>query len=235
MLSNKQELIDRVYKANLLLPQYGLITFTWGNVSEIDREAGIIVIKPSGVEYDVMKAKDMVITDLNGNVLEGSLNPSSDLPTHVELYKAFPDIKAVVHTHSTFATAHAQAHKEILCLGTTHADTFYGTVPCTRLLTTEEIKNDYEKNTGLIIREYFEENNLNPNQIPAILVASHGPFVWGDDALSAVHNAKVLEEVAKMNLLTETLIGKTESIQDELLDKHYLRKHGEDAYYGQKK
>lgn len=222
----------RVYEANILLPKLDLVTFTWGNVSEIDRDLGIIVIKPSGVEYDVMKLEDMVVVDLDGNVIGGTLKPSSDLATHVELYKAFPNIRAVVHTHSTHATAYAQAKTSIECLGTTHADTFYGTVPITRLLTQEEIKDDYERNTGILIAQTFSENNIDPDAIPGVLVASHGPFVWGKSAVEAVQNAKVLEEVAKMNILTNS-ISKTEPVQDDLLDKHYLRKHGKGAYYGQ--
>ena len=221
-----------VYEANIMLPKLDLVTFTWGNVSEIDRELEVIVIKPSGVEYDDMKKEDMVVTDLEGVVIEGSLKPSSDLATHVELYKAFPDIKAVVHTHSTHATAYAQAKVPIACLGTTHADTFYGTVPCTQLLSDEEILNDYEKNTGLLITRTFIDNNIDPNSIPGVLVASHGPFVWGKNAKDAVYNAKVLEEVAKINILSNT-INPTQSVSNTLLDKHYLRKHGKGAYYGQ--
>jgi len=235
MSLRKTELIQRVLKANLLLPKYDLVSFTWGNVSEIDRELGIIVIKASGVEYDIMNEKHMVVTDLKGNVLEGTLNPSSDLPTHVELYNSFPDIKAVVHTHSTFATSFAQANIDLNCMGTTHADNFYGSVFCTRLMTISEIEGDYEKNTGLVIAEEFGKRGINAIHLPGVLVANHGPFIWGKDAVDAVCKAKVLEEVAKMNYYALTLNASAGSIQKELLDKHYLRKHGENAYYGQKK
>ena len=235
MLLRKNELIHRVLKANLLLPKYELVTFTWGNVSEVDRELGIIVVKASGVEYDVMNAEHMVITDLEGNVLEGVLNPSSDLPTHVELYRAFPEIKGVVHTHSTFATSFAQANMDLKCMGTTHADNFYGDVFCTRAMTKEEIETEYEKNTGLVIVEEFKKRKINSAQLPGVLVANHGPFIWGKNALDAVHNAKVLEEIAKMNYYALTLNDAAGPIQKVLLDKHYLRKHGENAYYGQKK
>lgn len=235
MSLSKTKLINRVYQANLLLPKYNLVTFTWGNVSEIDREQGIIAIKPSGVDYEKMRIEDIVITDLKGNTIEGDLKPSSDLDTHVELYQAFPDIKAVVHTHSSYATIYAQAHRDINCLGTTHADTFYGNVFCTRLLTAKEIGKDYERNTGKVIIEEYCKRGINPNQLPGVLVASHGPFVWGDDAIKAVENAKVLEEVARMNYFTEKLNPQISQIQTELLDKHFLRKHGKNAYYGQKK
>jgi len=235
MLSRKNELIQRVLKANLLLPKYDLVTFTWGNVSEIDRELEIIVIKASGVDYEIMGTEHMVITDLEGNVLEGTLNPSSDLATHVELYRAFPDINGVVHTHSTYATSFAQANMDMKCMGTTHADNFYGDVFCTRAMLKEEIETEYEKNTGLVIVEEFSKRNINSAHLPGVLVVNHGPFIWGKDALDAVHNAKVLEEVAKMNYYALTLNGDADSIQRELLDKHYLRKHGENAYYGQKK
>ena len=235
MLSKKNELIQRVLNANLMLPKYDLVTFTWGNVSEIDRELGIIVIKASGVEYSIMNEAHMVVTDLEGTVLEGTLNPSSDLPTHVELYKEFPDIKGIVHTHSTFATSFAQANMNLKCMGTTHADNFYGDVFCSREMTDEEITTDYEKNTGVVIAEEFKKRNIKAVDLPGVLVANHGPFVWGKDALDAVHNAKVLEEVAKMNYYALTLNDSAGSIQKELLDKHYLRKHGANAYYGQKK
>lgn len=230
-----EELKQKVFEANMLLPKYGLITFTWGNVSGIDREKGLIVIKPSGVEYDTMKPDDMVVVDLNGQVVEGHYKPSSDTPTHVELYKSFPDIGGVVHTHSRWATTFAQSGLGIPALGTTHADYFYGEIPCTRKMTSEEIKGAYEKETGTVIIERFEKSGINPNDVPAVLVHSHGPFTWGTDPHNAVHNAVVLEEVAFMawhNL--ELSNGEIPSMQQELLDKHYLRKHGANAYYGQK-
>ena len=224
------ELIERVYRANLLLKQNNLLTLTWGNVSEIDREIGIIVIKPSGVDYEKMSAEDMVVTDLEGNVVDGKLKPSSDLPTHVMLYKHFGDIGAVVHTHSRWATIFAQAGKDIPMLGTTHADTFYGDIPCTRKMTAKEISGDYEKETGAVIVERFK--NLDPVAIPGVVVNSHGPFTWGKDAYDAVKNAIILEEVAMMAWHTLAL-NKEASFQQELADKHYYRKHGEGAYYGQ--
>ena len=205
----------QVLNANLLLPEYKLITFTWGNVSQIDRQSGLVVIKPSGVSYENMQADDMVVVDLDGNTVEGRLKPSSDTPTHLELYKAFKSINAVVHTHSNWATIFAQAQKEIDAFGTTHADYFYGTIPVTRYMTDAEIQSDYEKNTGKVIVERFE--NLNPDNIPAVLVAGHGPFVWGTSAQNAVHNAVVLEQVAMMAWHTQML----------------ARKHGKNAYYGQ--
>jgi len=225
---------ETVLQANLLLPEHGLVTFTWGNVSGVDRTRGLMVIKPSGVAYNVMKAEDMVVVDLEtGKTVEGHLNPSSDTPTHLELYKAFPDIGGIVHTHSRWATIFAQAGRGIMALGTTHADYFYGEIPCTRKLTDKELKRDYEQETGLVIKETFAE--LDPNAIPAVLVHSHGPFVWGKDPLEAFHNAVVLEEVAFMNYHTQTLNPHIPPMQQELLDKHYLRKHGENAYYGQSK
>lgn len=224
------ELKERVYRANLLLKQNNLITLTWGNVSEIDRERGIIVIKPSGVDYEKMSAEDMVVTDLEGNVVDGKLKPSSDLPTHVMLYKHFGDIGAVVHTHSRWATIFAQAGKDIPMLGTTHADTFYGDIPCTRTMTAKEISGDYEKETGAVIVERFK--NLDPVAIPGVVVNSHGPFTWGKDAYDAVKNAIILEEVAMMAWHTLAL-NNDASFQQELADKHYFRKHGEGAYYGQ--
>ena len=230
-----EELKQKVFEANMLLPKYGLITFTWGNVSGIDREKGLIVIKPSGVDYDTMKPDDMVVVDLNGQVVEGHYKPSSDTPTHIELYKSFPDIGGVVHTHSRWATTFAQSGLGIPALGTTHADYFYGEIPCTRKMTSEEIKGAYEKETGTVIIERFEKSGINPNDVPAVLVHSHGPFTWGTDPHNAVHNAVVLEEVAFMawhNL--ELSNGEIPSMQQELLDKHYLRKHGANAYYGQK-
>ncbi len=231
-----EQLKKEVYEANMLLPKYGLITFTWGNVSGIDREKGLIVIKPSGVEYDVMKPEDMVVVDLNGKVVEGDLNPSSDTPTHIEFYKAFPNIGGVTHTHSTYATSFAQAGVGVLPLGTTHGDYFYGEIPCTRKMTPEEIGSEYEKNTGLVITETFRERNIDPDQIPAVLVCSHGPFTWGKDAVDSVHHSVILEECAKMALFANQIRGeKVPHMQQELLDKHYLRKHGANAYYGQGK
>lgn len=227
-----EELKKKVYEANMLLPAYKLITFTWGNVSEIDRSKNCIAIKPSGVEYDEMQPEDMVVLDLDGNVLDGRLNPSSDTPTHLELYRSFKDIKGVVHTHSPWATTWAQAGRSIKAYGTTHGDYFYGSIPCTRKMYDEEIEKNYELNTGKVIVETFSD--LNPNHMPAVLVNSHGPFTWGTSAQNAVHNAVVLEELAKMGYYTEQL-GNTQSMQSKLLDKHYMRKHGTNAYYGQKK
>ncbi|MHC1733219.1 MAG: L-ribulose-5-phosphate 4-epimerase [Bacteroidales bacterium] len=227
-----EQLKEDVFKANLDLVRHGLIIMTWGNVSGIDRASGLMVIKPSGVAYDVMTAGDMVVTDLDGHVVEGSLNPSTDAPTHRALYKAFPAIGGVVHTHSTHATSWAQACMAIPCLGTTHADYFYGPVPVTRKLTKEETETDYEYNTGLVIAEVLEGRD--PMTMPAVLVASHGPFAWGATPAGAVHNAVVLEEVARMALLSAGL-AETGEIDRHLLDRHYLRKHGSDAYYGQKK
>lgn len=226
-----ERLKEEVLKANLLLPQFGLVTFTWGNVSGIDREKGLVVIKPSGVEYDTMTADDMVVTDLDGNVVEGKYKPSSDTPTHVELYKAFPNIGGIVHTHSRWATSFAQAHRDIPALGTTHGDYFYGDIPCTRLMTPQEIGGEYEKETGKVIVETFKDKD--PDAIPAVLVASHGPFSWGKTPYEAVHNAVVLEEVSFMALQAITLNPEIRRMQSELLDKHYLRKHGKNAYYGQ--
>ena len=229
-----KKLKEQVFQANLLLPKHGLITFTWGNVSGINRKKGLVVIKPSGVSYDVMKADDMVVLELEtGKVVEGKLKPSSDTPTHLELYKAFPNIGGIVHTHSRWATTFAQAGRGIMALGTTQSDYFYGEIPCTRKMTVEEIQAEYEKETGLVIIETFKDKN--PDAIPAVLVHSHGPFTWGTDAMDAVHNAVVLEEVAFMNFHTLMLEPKIPSMQQELLDKHYLRKHGANAYYGQSK
>jgi len=227
-----EQLKEKVFQANLLLPKHGLITFTWGNVSGIDREQGLVVIKPSGVSYDVMKADDMVVVDLKtGKTVEGSLKPSSDTPTHLELYKAFPNIGGVVHTHSRWATSFAQAGHGVMALGTTQGDYFYGEIPCTRKMTKAEIEGEYEKETGTVIIETFKGKN--PDAIPAVLVHSHGPFTWGTDAMDAVHNAVVLDEVAFMNFHTMMLEPKIQPMQQELLDKHYLRKHGANAYYGQ--
>lgn len=226
----KQEVLD----ANLELPKQGLVVYTWGNVSGIDREQGLIVIKPSGVSYDNMTAADMVVIDLNGNIVEGKYKPSSDTPTHIELYKAFPNIGGVVHTHSEWATSWAQACRGIPAYGTTHADYFYGEIPCTRKMSQEEIQGEYEKETGKVIVETFKEKNLDGDQVPAVVVASHGPFTWGKDPHDAVHNAVVAEEVAKMAFRAEELNNHVTRMQDKLLDKHYLRKHGANAYYGQK-
>lgn len=228
-----EDLKQKVLEANLLLPKYGLVVFTWGNVSGIDREKGLVVIKPSGVDYDIMKADDMVVTDLDGNVVEGKLKPSSDLATHLEFYKHFKDIGGVVHTHSVNAVAWAQAGKDIPALGTTHGDYFYGQIPCTRLMTENEIKDNYELNTGKVVVEEFETRRIDPNQMPGVLVHSHGPFTWGKDPFDAVHNSVVLDTLAKMALKTITINGDVDSMQRELLDKHFLRKHGPGAYYGQ--
>lgn len=230
MLDNLKQ---KVLEANLLLPKYGLVVFTWGNVSGIDRENGLVVIKPSGVDYDIMKAEDMVVTDLDGNIVEGKLKPSSDLATHLEFYKHFKDIGGVVHTHSVNAVAWAQAGKDIPALGTTHGDYFYGQIPCTRLMTDDEIKNNYELNTGKVVVEEFEKRHIDSNQMPGVLVHSHGPFTWGKDPFDAVHNSVVLDTLAKMALKTITINGDVDSMQRELLDKHFLRKHGPGAYYGQ--
>lgn len=229
-----EELKQKVYEANILLPKYKLVTFTWGNVSGIDREKGLIVIKPSGVEYDNMKASDMVVVDLDGNKVEGRYKPSSDTLTHCELYKAFKNIGGIVHTHSRWATIFAQAGKGIKPYGTTQADYFYGEIPCTRSMSKKEVIDDYELNTGKVIVETFE--NKLPDAIPAVLVKNHGPFAWGKDPYEAVHNAVVLEEVALMNFNTELIANneKVREMSNYLLDKHYLRKHGENAYYGQK-
>ncbi|MGN0386281.1 MAG: L-ribulose-5-phosphate 4-epimerase [Lachnospiraceae bacterium] len=229
-----EELKKVVYEANMLLPKYGLVTFTWGNVSAIDREKGLFVIKPSGVDYEKMTPEDMVVMDLNGNKVEGRLNPSSDTPTHLELYKAFPEIGGVVHTHSSYATSWAQSGRSIPCYGTTHADYFYGEIPCVRCLTKEEIEDAYEANTGHLIVKEFKRMAKDPVAVPAVLCKNHGPFAWGKDAHEAVHNAVVLEEVAKMAYRTELINRDAKPAPDELQDKHYYRKHGANAYYGQK-
>ena len=225
---------ERVLQANLLLPKYNLVTFTWGNVSEIDRKNGVIAIKPSGVEYSDMAIDDIVIVSLTGEIIEGHLNPSSDTATHIELYKAFPNIGGIVHTHSRYATVWAQAELDIPALGTTHADYFYGDVPCTRRLTDCEIATDYEKNTGLVIIEEFRRKAIDPSAMPGVIVSGHAPFCWGKNASNAVHNAVVLEEVAMMAISTRQL-NPTVKIQQTLSDKHYFRKHGVNAYYGQNK
>ena len=229
-----ERLKEQVFRANLLLPKHGLVTFTWGNVSGIDREQGLMVIKPSGVSYDEMQAEDMVVVELiTGKVVEGKLNPSSDTPTHLELYKAYSNVGGVVHTHSRWATSFAQAGRGILALGTTHGDYFHGEIPCTRKMTKSEIQGEYEKETGLVIKETFLGKG--PDAIPAVLVYSHGPFAWGSDPMDAVHNAVVLEEVAFMNFHTLLLEPGIPPMQQDLLDKHYQRKHGTNAYYGQTK
>jgi len=227
-----EQLKQKVLEANLRLVEYKLVLFTWGNVSAIDREKGLVVIKPSGVDYDKMTADDMVVMNLDGEKVEGALNPSSDTPTHLELYRSFPDIGGVAHTHSTFAVAFAQAAKDIPPYGTTHADFAYGAVPCTRDLTGEEIKYDYELNTGKVIVECFREKGIEPGRVPAVLVHSHGPFTWGKDAADAAKNSAILEEVAKMAYLSENLSAETAS--KNIQNKHYFRKHGAGAYYGQK-
>lgn len=226
-----EKLKDEVLQANLDLPRYNLIKFTWGNVSGIDRESGMFVIKPSGVDYDKLSRDDLVVMDLKGNVVEGGLKPSSDTPTHLVLYNSFPDIGGVVHTHSTWATIMAQAGLGIPAFGTTHADFFYGDVPCTRKLTKDEIENDYEKETGNVIVETFEHKN--ENEIPAVLVRGHGPFTWGKDPFDAVYNSVVLEEVSKMAYYNLNINGRLGKLDSYILNKHYFRKHGKNAYYGQ--
>lgn len=226
-----EELKQQVCEVNLLLPKYDLVTFTWGNVSAIDRSSGLVVIKPSGVPYDGMSAEDMVVVDMDGKVVEGKWKPSSDTATHLVLYRAFPQCGGIVHTHSRWATSFAQAGVGIAPLGTTQGDYFYGEIPCTRLMTPEEIDGEYEKKTGNVIVETFQK--MNPAAIPAVLVHSHGPFTWGEDAVEAVHNAVVLEEIAFMNFHALQLNPAQTRMQQELLDKHYLRKHGANAYYGQ--
>ena len=229
-----EELKKKVYEANILLPKYNLVTFTWGNVSEIDRESGLFVIKPSGVDYDTMTPDDMVVMDLDGNKVEGKLNPSSDTPTHVEIYKAFKDVGGVVHTHSSYATSWAQAGRSIPCYGTTHADYFYGEIPCVRCLNKDEIETAYEENTGHLIVNEFNRMGKDPVAVPAVLCKNHGVFSWGKDAHEAVHNAVVTEEVAKMAYRCEVINPRVQPAPQELQDKHYFRKHGANAYYGQK-
>lgn len=222
---------ERVFKANISLAEYNLVTLNWGNVSEIDRETGCVVIKPSGVKYKDLKAEDMVVVDLEGNIIEGDLNPSSDTPTHLELYKRFPEICGITHTHSRWATIFSQSGMCIPALGTTHADAFYGDIPCTRKMTDDEIFGQYELETGRVITELFTQDTI--SQIPGVLVNSHGPFSWGKDAMESVKNAVILEEVAMMAWHT-IMLNSDVNFQNELLDKHYQRKHGENAYYGQK-
>lgn len=227
-----EELKKKVYLANMQLPAHKLVTFTWGNVSGIDRESGIMAIKPSGVEYDVLTPDDIVLVDINtGKKIEGRLNPSSDTATHVELYKAFENIGGIVHTHSRWATVFSQSGSGIPALGTTHGDYFYGEIPCTRMMTPAEISGEYEKETGSVIIEAFADKS--PDDIPAVLVHSHGPFAWGTDPMNAVHNAVVLEELAFMAWHDLMMNPNLAPMQQELLDKHYLRKHGKNAYYGQ--
>ena len=226
-----EELKKEVCAANLLLPKHGLVTFTWGNVSGIDRERGLVVIKPSGLPYEGMTPEDMVVVDMDGKIAEGRWKPSSDTATHLELYKAFPDCGGIVHTHSRWATTFAQAGREIPAMGTTHADYFYGPIPCTRPMTDEEIRGEYEKETGRVIVETF--SGRDPSAVPGVLVFSHGPFAWGTDPMNAVHNAVVMEEVAFMDWHAMVLNDALGPMQQALLDRHYLRKHGRNAYYGQ--
>lgn len=236
MLANRdkiKELKQEVYDANLELVNQGLVIYTWGNVSAIDPETKLVVIKPSGVKYDKMTIEDMVVVDLDGNIIEGEKKPSSDTPTHLELYRRFPEIMSVVHTHSEWATCWAQAGTPIPCYGTTHADYFYGEVICTRELTDEEIAEDYELNTGRVIGDTLTALQRQPLELPGILVSNHGPFSWGKTPDDAVHNAKVLDEVGKMAYRSETINNSIQPIKKTLLDKHYLRKHGQNAYYGQ--
>ncbi len=227
-----ENLKQKVYEANLKLVEYKLVLFTWGNVSEIDRETGLVVIKPSGVSYETMKPEDMVVMNLDGEKVEGELNPSSDTPTHLELYRRFPEIGGVAHTHSTFAVSFAQAASDIPCYGTTHADFAFGSVPCTRDLTKEEIEGEYELNTGKVIAECFAAREIDYNAVPAVLVRSHGPFTWGKNGADAAKNSAILEEVAKMSYLSRTLDA--QPANEHILKKHYFRKHGANAYYGQK-
>lgn len=233
-----EELKEKVFQANLQLVKYGLVVLTWGNVSAIDRETNLVVIKPSGVPYDTMKASDMVVMDLQGNKVEGGLNPSSDTPTHLELYRKFKDIGGIVHTHSSWACSWAQAGCDIPAYGTTHADFANGDIPCARGLTDAEVNGEYELNTGKVIVEEFERRGIKPGECPAVLIHRHGPFTWGKDPFKAVENALILEEVAKMAVRTQSIAQNDKSsdigIEQYLLDKHYQRKHGKNAYYGQK-
>ena len=229
-----EELKQQVLEANRLLPKYGLVTFTWGNVSGIDREKGLVVIKPSGIEYGEMDIDDLVVVDMEGHQVEGHNKPSTDTPTHLVIYKAFSEIGGIAHTHSIYATSWAQAGRDIPCYGTTHADYIYGSIPCTRSMTKNEIEEFYEENTGHMIVDLFLEKGKNPMEIPAVLCRNHGPFTWGRTPREAVYHTVVLEEVAKMAFQTELINSeRTEPISQILLDKHYLRKHGENAYYGQ--
>lgn len=229
-----ESLKEQVYQANLELVRKGVVIYTWGNVSGIDREHNLVVIKPSGINYDVMTAEDMVVVDLNsGEVVDGKCNPSSDTPTHLELYRSFKDIGGITHTHSVNAVAFAQAGRDIEALGTTHADYFYGAIPCTRELTKEEVESDYEINTGRVIVETIQKRNYEPMTIPGVVVKNHGPFTWGKDAMDSVHNAVVMENIAEMNLKT-IFLNPNSNIQQYVMDKHYNRKHGKSAYYGQR-
>ena len=230
-----EELKKKVYEANMELPRRNLVTYTWGNVSGIDREKGLFVIKPSGVEYDELRPEDLVVMDLCGNKVEGDMNPSSDTKTHLVLYRAFPQLGGIVHTHSPYAVAWAQAGRDIPAYGTTHADYFYGSIPCARHLTQEELDEDYELNTGNIIVEEFKTRNIDPVAVPAVICHSHGPFTWGKDAAQAVYHAVVLEEVAKMAILTRQVDPSALPAPQRIQDKHYMRKHGPNAYYGQAK
>ncbi len=230
-----KSLREAVYEANMELPRRGLVTYTWGNVSAVDRAAGLMVIKPSGVEYEDLSPDKLVVLDLDGRRVEGSLNPSSDTKTHLELYRAFPEIGGIVHTHSAHAVAWAQAGRDIPCFGTTHADYFYGPVPCARALSPEEVEDDYEGSTGRVIVETFKERGLNPVHVPGVICRSHGPFTWGRDAAQAVYHAAVLEEVAKMAIFTVQINPEALPAPQHVLDKHFMRKHGPNAYYGQKK
>jgi len=225
---------EEVFQANLELPKHGLVKYTWGNASGIDRDSGLFVIKPSGVDYEKMKPSDMVVVDLDGNVVEGEMNPSSDTATHAVLYRHYPEIGGIVHTHSTWATVWAQAGLDVPAMGTTHADTFYGSIPCARFLTQEEVDRGYEVETGKVIIETFEERGLDILAVPGVLLHGHAPFTWGKDVKAAVMNSVVLEEVSKMNLFTRQLNSFAELLPQSILDKHYLRKHGKHAYYGQK-
>ena len=230
-----ENLRKAVYEANMELPRRNLVTYTWGNVSGIDREKGLVVIKPSGVEYEELSPENLVILNLDGQVVEGDLNPSSDTKTHLELYKAFPQIGGIVHTHSPHAVGWAQAGRDIPCYGTTHADYFYGPIPCARSLTEQEVAEDYEMNTGKVIAETFAQRGLNPVHVPAVICRSHGPFTWGRDAAQAVYHAVVLEEVARMALYTIAIDPNAAPAPQHVQDKHFMRKHGPNAYYGQKK
>ncbi len=229
-----EKLKQAVYEANMELPRRGMVTYTWGNVSGIDRESGLFVIKPSGVDYDKLTPDDLVVMNLKGEKVEGRLNPSSDTKTHVELYNAFPSIGGIVHTHSPYAVGWAQTGEDIPCYGTTHADYFYGPVPCARHLTPEELEEDYERNTGKVIIEEFTRRGIDPVAVPAVICHSHGPFTWGKDAAQAVYHAVVLEEVAKMAAYTRMINRDAAPAPQHILDKHYMRKHGPNAYYGQK-